>query len=85
MDKVLNLSEIQVRFPNEWVLLGNPIFDDSNLLVLSGIPIFHSEDKKEVCYMGKDKTGDFMKITLIYTGMLKSQRKITGIFNRITK
>ena len=85
MDKVLNLSEIQVRFPNEWVLLGNPIFDDSNLLVLCGIPIFHSEDKKEVCYMGKDKTRDFMKITLIYTGMLKSQRKITGIFNRITK
>jgi|GEM_PF-1467586 hypothetical protein len=57
---------------------GNPVFDDSKLTVLAGIPIFHSQDKKEVCYIGKDKTADYQKITLVYTGMLKPSRKITG-------
>ena len=46
MEKVLDLLEIKALFPNEWVLIGNPVFDDSKLEVLSGIPLFHSEDKK---------------------------------------
>jgi len=65
------------------VLLGNPVFDDSKLAVVAGIPIFHNQDKKEVCYIGKDKTADYQKITLIYTGMHKPSRKITGIFKRV--
>jgi hypothetical protein len=52
--------------------------------VVSGIPIFHSKDKKEVCYIGRNKTVDYNKITLIFTGKIKSKRKITGIFNRVT-
>ena len=85
MVKSINITEIKASFPDEWVLLGNPVFDDSKLNVLAGIPIYHSQDKKEVCYIGKDKTADYQKITLIYTGMLKPSRKITGIFNRIVK
>lgn len=85
MEKALKLSEIQTLFPDEWVLLGNPVMDDSKLTVLAGVPIFHSKDKKEVCYIGRDKTKPYEKITLIYTGILKPARKITGIFNRINK
>ena len=85
MEKTMEFSEIKSAFPNEWVLLGNPVFDESKLVVLAGIPIYHSQDKKEVCYIGKDKTAGYLKITLIYTGVFKPQRKITGIFNRIAK
>jgi hypothetical protein len=53
--------------------------------VISGIPLFHSKDKKEVCYIGRDKTSDFDKITIIYTGSFQPTRKITGIFNRMVK
>ena len=65
----------------------NAIHDSGahKLNVLGGIPIYHSQDKKEVCYIGKDKTSGFDRITLIYTGDFKQSRKITGIFNRITK
>jgi hypothetical protein len=62
-------------------LLGNPLMDDSDIDVLSGIPLFHSKDKKEVCYIGRDKTSNFNKITLIYTGSFKPTRKITSIFS----
>lgn len=85
MEQILNISEIKNRFPNEWVLLGNPVMDESKIDVLSGIPLFHSKDKKEVCYIGRDKTPNFDKITLIYTGTFRPTRKITGIFNRVSK
>ena len=65
--------------------VGNPVMDESKLDVLKGIPLFHSKDKKEVCYIGRDKTANFDKITLIYTGSFRPVRKITGIFNRINK
>jgi hypothetical protein len=85
MGQLLNISEIKSLYPDEWVLLGNPIMDESKIDVLSGIPLFHSKDKKEVCYIGRDKTSNFDKITLIYTGTFRPTRKITGIFNRIKK
>ncbi len=83
MEQVLNIDEIKKLYPDEWVLIGNPIMDDKKLDVLSGIPAYHSKDKREVCYIGRDKTDPFKTVTIIYTGNFKPTRKITGIFNRI--
>ncbi len=85
MENLIKINEIKALYPDEWVLIGNPIMDESKIDVLSGIPLFHSKDKKEVCYIGRDKTANYDKITLIYTGTFRATRKITGIFNRITK
>ena len=85
MGQIISIADIKRLYPNEWVLLGNPTMDDSKIEVISGIPLFHSKDKKEVCYIGREKTTNFDKITLIYTGSFRPARKITGIFNRITK
>ena len=85
MENLLNISQIKDLYPNEWVLIGNPTMDESKIDVISGIPVYHSKDKKEVCYIGRDKTSDFDKITLIYTGTFKPSRKITGIFNRVSR
>jgi len=84
LGKLIKIAKIKNLYPNEWVLLGNPKMDESKLDVISGIPLYHSKDKKEVCYIGRDKTSDYDKITLIYTGTFRPTRKITGIFNRIT-
>ena len=85
MNQPAPLAAIKALYPNEWVLLGNPVMDESKLEVLAGIPLFHSKDKKEVCYIGRDKTAEFAKITLIYTGTPRATRKITGIFNRVAR
>jgi hypothetical protein len=85
MNELLNITDIKTLFPDEWVLLGNPTMDENKLDILAGIPLLHSKDKKEVCYMGREKTANFAKITLIYTGTFRPMRKITGIFNRIKK
>ncbi len=85
MGVVINISEIKNLFPDEWVLLGNPKNDINGIDVLSGIQLYHSKDKKEVCYVGRDKMEGYEKITLIYTGNFKPTRKMTGIFRRIEK
>ena len=85
IEQLINISDIKTLYPNEWVLLGNPVMDESKIDVLEGIPLFHSKDKKEVCYIGRTKTANFDKITLVYTGTFRPTRKITGIFSRIQK
>ncbi len=85
MTQSISINDLKKAYPNEWVLVGNPVMDDKKLNVLSGIPLYHSEDKKEVCYIGRDKTSGYDKITLIYTGTFKPMRKITGIFNQVKK
>jgi hypothetical protein len=84
MEILKSFSEIKDLYPNEWVLIGNPVLDESKIDLLYGIPLFHSKDKKEVCYIGRDKTVNFDKITLIYTGEFRQTRKLTGIFNRVS-
>jgi hypothetical protein len=83
MAQILTINDIKKLYPSEGVLVGNPIMDESKIDILSGIPIYHSKDKKEVCYIGRDKTSAFDKITIIFTGSFKPTRKITGIFNRV--
>lgn len=81
----LSIADLKKKYPDEWLLLGNPIMDEDRIDVESGVPLYHSKDKREVCYIGRDKTAGFDKITLIYTGTFRPIRKITGIFNRIKK
>ncbi|CAN1543562.1 hypothetical protein MCETHM1_01860 [Flavobacteriaceae bacterium] len=82
---IKKIEEIKALFPEEWVLIGNPKMDESELHVLSGIPVLHSKDKKEVCYLGKSKTSDYKTITLIFTGTSDAARTLTGIFRGIKK
>ena len=44
MEQLINISDIKNLYPNEWVLLGNPIMDESKIDVLEGIPLFHSKE-----------------------------------------
>jgi len=83
MGNALRIDEIKKLYPDEWVLLGNPMWDEIKLAVEAGIPLYHSKDKKEVCYLGRDKTDGYSTISLIFTGAFKPMRKITGIFNQI--
>jgi hypothetical protein len=83
MEQSISMDEIKRLYPDEWVLIGNPIMSESRLQVIEGIPVLHSRDKTEVCYLGRDKTKNYAGITLIYTGTFKHRRVMTGIFNRV--
>jgi hypothetical protein len=76
----ISFDELKKLYPDEWILLGNPVM--KNTSVLGGIVLYHSKDKKEVCYIGRDKTADFSTVTIAFAGDLKQHRKI-GLLKRI--
>lgn len=78
----LNIEKLNTLYPNEWILLGNPTFERTK--VMGGIVLYHSKDKKEVCYLGRDKTTGYDKITITYTGTMRPMRRL-GIMKRIVE
>ena len=53
MTEVLTIDEINERFPDEWVLIGDPETNES-LEVLSGEVLWHSADRDEVYSKAKE-------------------------------
>jgi hypothetical protein len=79
--EALSFDEIKTRFPDEWVLIGNPELSDENTLgsVVSklqrGVLLFHSKDKREIAYKAKEVRQGFERTACVFTGELpKSQR-----------
>lgn len=79
-DQYTSFDDLKKMYPDEWVLLGNP--EMRNTSVLGGIVLYHSKDKREVSYIGRDKTAAFSSVTIAYAGDLKQSRKI-GILRKI--
>ncbi len=81
MMQELTLNQIKALFPNEWVLIGNPILDEpeveSSIIsqLISGVVIFHSKDKREIVYHTKEEKKNYETTTLIYTGEIPKGRK----------
>lgn len=81
--EILTIDEIKAKYPDEWVLVGNPELDSDQLNVLAGLPMLHSKDKKEICYTGRDQVKSLNTYMVIFTGQHRAVRRLTGIFNRI--
>jgi hypothetical protein len=47
MDEILTVEEMKARYPDEWVIIGDPETDE-HLHVLSGRVLCHSKDRDEV-------------------------------------
>jgi hypothetical protein len=47
MDEILTITEIAAKFDSEWVLIENPVTDES-LEVRSGTVRCHAKDREEV-------------------------------------
>ena len=81
MKTSLGIEEIKNLYPDEWILIGNPISQENSIVIEGGIPVYHSKDKKEVCYLGREKTKDYDTITLYFTGTFKPMKKIVTVFS----
>ena len=81
--KAIGIEEIKKLYPDEWVLLGNQEKGANGIDVVAGIPIYHSKDKREVAFRGKDMVTNYDRFTLIYTGQFVTRRKITSLFKQV--
>lgn len=78
----VSFEEAKLLYPDEWLLLGNPVTSENGLNILGGYILYHSKDKKEVCYLGREKTIGYEKITLEFTGEIKKMRRL-GLMRRL--
>jgi hypothetical protein len=73
MHDQLTFSEIQTRFPDEWVLLGNPEFQ--NARPVQGQLLAHSRDYLELCYQSHDLTQTVPDSTIVFTGQPQTHNR----------
>jgi hypothetical protein len=78
----VSFEEAKLLYPDEWLLLGNPVTDENGLNILGGYILYHSKDRKEVCYLGRDLTEGYDKIRLKFTGEIKKMRRL-GLMRRL--
>ncbi len=69
-DKILTWEDIKNQYPDEWVVLGNPIFD--GMKILKGTVLAHHQDKRVASIEGGERREGYKKFTLTYTGQHKS-------------
>ena len=65
MSQMMTMAEMKNRFDSEWVLVGDPEFNEQMELV-RGQVLFHSRDKEEV--YRKDREIHPRSAAYVYTG-----------------
>lgn len=72
MSEALSISTIKKKFPDEWVLIGNPEEIDGEL---NGVVIFHDKDKKQLVNKVVNQKHSFTHTILRFTGTHPSTGK----------
>ena len=80
-DKIMVWEDIKKYFPEEWVVIGNPIFE--GMKVLKGTVIAHHSDKRVASLEGGERREGFSKFTLIFTGQHQARHHI-GLLRKIS-
>ncbi len=81
-EEVLGWEDIKSRYPNEWVVIANPLFD--GMTILEGIVLSHHSDKRVASIEGGERRKGFQKFTLTFTGAHLSNYHI-GLLKTIHK
>ncbi len=77
----LSFEKIKTLYPNEWVLIGNPELKNPEVeasivsQLIGGIVIFHTKDKKDLAYKGRDLKKNYESVTCVWTGEIPKNRK----------
>lgn len=74
------LSTIRKKFPNEWVLLADPVME--GIEVKGGIVLLHHKDKKELTIQGREVIGGYANYRVVFTGKLSGVRRL-GILRKL--
>jgi len=62
-----SIEDIKNSYPDEWIALGDPIREEGQKQsIISGIVLYHSRDKREVCYLGRALTKNYKRVALFF-------------------
>ena len=83
-DVARNIGDIKKSYPDEWILLGNPVSDEYDRTI-SGVVLYHSRDKREVCYLGKPLVKKYDEVELFFNGVTPVEKRpvIASIYSTL--
>jgi hypothetical protein len=73
----LSFAAIKTMYPNEWVLVGNPLLHQAS--VAEGLVVFHHESKRAVCEFARSIITQFEMVKIVFTGDMPKVSRL-GIF-----
>ena len=82
----ISFEEMKNLYPDEWVVVADPVEVEKQLEIISGVPLVHGIDKKIVCWEGKKVIEQLQpnSYTVVFTGQCSSPKRfMTGIFERV--
>lgn len=84
--QVLSIEEIRIKFPAQWVLIGNPLLDESFVgsitsKLKSGVVLLSAKERKELGQHANAARQGYETIACIYTGTfsIAGQRRWIGV------
>jgi len=77
-----SIEDIKKSYPDEWILLGDPEINEYEQEILSGVVLYHSPDKREVCYLGRSRMEGYEKRALFFNRVtpLEKRNVIISLF-----
>ena len=81
MSESLTIDQIRSAYPEQLVLVGDPILGDPNQVgsvvskLQSGIVLYHSKNKREIAYKAKELTHGVERFACIFTGEVPKNRR----------
>ena len=79
-----SIEDIKASYPDEWILLGNPEKDEY-FQTVAGVVLYHSPDKREVCYLGKPHIAGYNKTALFFNRVTPREKRsvIASIYSTL--
>lgn len=71
--QMLTFDEIKKMYPDEWVVLGDPVFEGAK--IVSGVLLVHGKEKQEVAFKGRNLVKGYTSTAFRYTGEFPRNRK----------
>lgn len=77
----LSLAQIQSEYPDQWVLLGNPVLRNPEIeasiisQLVSGVVLCHAKDRNDIVPQARQAKKDYTSTTLIHTGKAPQGKK----------
>lgn len=66
MDNALTFEQLKAPFPDEWLLLANPEFQ--NAKPMKGLLLAHGRDYLELCYQSQGLASEYRDSTIVHAG-----------------
>ncbi len=79
--EVLSFERIKELYPDQWVLIGNPVLRDPGVQasvvskLVSGIVVLHHSDRREIAELAKYYRSHYTRFACVWTGAIPQNRR----------